>query len=250
DPKRLDQDAQSDVDALSEAAGHVGDDPLPVNQMAEPDAHVLDVIRIDDGQWWLGNHVAGATAQRWPGGIPLLRTPQRLISRAWLKTAESIAWSGITISRDDVCAEIGSAPGGSCQRLLELGAKQVIAIDPADMDSELSKDRRIQHIKKRGREVPHRQLSDVTWLFADSNVAPVHTLDTVEGLVTGTKTNFRGLVLTLKFNDASMLDQIGGWIDRVKSWGFSYVRTRQLAWGRQEICLVALRQKSVRRFRN
>ncbi|MGI9515510.1 MAG: SAM-dependent methyltransferase, partial [Pirellulaceae bacterium] len=132
DPKRLDQDAQSDVDALSEAAGHIGDDPLPVNQMTEPDAHVLDVIRIDNGQWWLGNHVAGATAQRWPGGIPLLRTPQRLISRAWLKTAEAIAWSGITISRDEVCAEIGSAPGGSCQRLLELGAKQVLAIDPAD----------------------------------------------------------------------------------------------------------------------
>lgn len=221
---------------------------IKLNQVAHADQKILDVIWTDPQRWWFGWHIAGAIPQRWPGGIPQFSPPKTMISRAYLKAREAILWSGIPIQKGTVCAEIGSAPGGSCQRLLELGA-EVIAIDPADLAPQIAKHPNVKHLKMRGRDVPHRQLSDVAWLLVDSNVTPAHTLDTVEELVSGQHTHFRGLLLTLKFTDPKLAVQIASYIQRIKSWGFRFVKTRQLAYGRQEICVMALKQKSARRFR-
>ena len=220
---------------------------LKINAVTRADERVLDVIWGDTDRWWLGWHIAGSIPQRWPGGVPPIQPPESMISRAYLKTREALLWSGIPVNKGTVCAEIGSAPGGSCQRLLELGA-QVIAIDPADLAPAISKHANVTHLKMRGRDVPHRALSEVSLLLADSNVAPTHTLDTVEELVSGKQTHFRGLILTLKFTDPKMAREIDVFIQRIKSWGFRFVKTRQLAYGRQEICVMALKQKSARRF--
>lgn len=219
-----------------------------INQVAEADQQILDVVRIDPEHWWAGWHVSGTIAQRWPGGIPDLPKPETMISRAYLKTCEALSWSGINIARHDVCAEIGSAPGGSCQRLLELGAR-VIAIDPADLDPRIATHKHLTHLKMRGRDVAHKNLSKVSWLLVDSNVAPVQTLDTVEALATSRHTRIRGLLLTLKFSKPAMVEELGSYVQRVRSWGYRFVKTRQLAYGRREVLLMALKQKSVRRFR-
>ena len=81
-------------------------------------------------------------------------------------------------------------------------------------------------------------------LFADLNVAPSYTLDTVEDIVTNQNVNkLVGMAITLKMSDFKLAEEIPAWIERVKSWGFQYVRTRQLAFNRKEICLVAARDK-------
>lgn len=218
-----------------------------VNQVAEPDGKVIDVIKVDD-RWMVGWHIAGTTQQRWPGGIPLLDRDAEMVSRAYLKISEALLWSGVNIHKGDVCAEIGSAPGGSCLKLLQLGA-DVVAIDPAELDPRVANHKRLTHLKMRGHEVPHKALTDVRWLFVDSNVVPSQTLDTVEALAKGEKLNFRGVFLTLKFNKPELFGQIPDYIKRAKSWGFKFVKTRHLAYGRQEICLIAMKQKAVRRFR-
>ncbi|MDG2014188.1 MAG: hypothetical protein P8J33_11820, partial [Pirellulaceae bacterium] len=105
---------------------------IKINAVTRADERVLDVIWVDSERWWLGWHIAGSIPQRWPGGVPPIQAPESMISRAYLKTREALLWSGIPINKGTVCAELGSAPGGRCQRLLELGAK-VIAIAPADL---------------------------------------------------------------------------------------------------------------------
>jgi 23S rRNA (cytidine2498-2'-O)-methyltransferase len=88
----------------------------------------------------------------------------------------------------------------------------------------------------------------VRWLAADMNIAPDATLDEIESIVMHPGLAFRGLVLTLKFSDwtaASRLPQLAA---RVAGWGFRDVRTRQLVTGGQEVCLVALRRKALRRL--
>ena len=85
-------------------------------------------------------------------------------------------------------------------------------------------------------------------MLVDSNVAPQHTLDTVEALVTHPATSFRGLLLTLKLPDWRLADQVAEYVQRVRSWGFPSVRCRQLAYQRQEICLAALRHRTLRRL--
>ena len=247
--KTKDQPSVSDVEVAKLAEMlESGKRGPKINRVTEADQLIVDVIRVDSGLWWIGWHKAGSLQQRWPGGIPILPNPEKMISRAYMKTCEALMWSGVNVTRGDTCAEIGSAPGGSCQRLLELGA-DVIAIDPADLDKSIQKHKRLVHLKMRGKEVPHRDLAKVSWLLVDSNVTPTHCLDTVEALTSSQHTRFRGLLLTLKFSKPEMVEGLPSFVERVKSWGFKFVKTRQLAYGRHEVFLLALKQKSVRRFR-
>ncbi len=213
-----------------------------------PESCVLDAIQIDTGHWALGYHFAGSIAQRWPGGVPEIVVPDEMISRAYLKTTESLLWSGIPIATGDICVEVGSSPGGSCQRLLELGAK-VIAIDPADMHPTIAGHPDMTHVRKRGRDVSQRVLATGKWLFVDTNIAPTSTLAISESILCNKSSRFQGAIITLKMLDDELAESTAVHIERVQSWGFQFVKMRHLAFGRQELCLVALRQKGLRRKR-
>jgi 23S rRNA (cytidine2498-2'-O)-methyltransferase len=79
------------------------------------------------------------------------------------------------------------------------------------------------------------------------NAAPAFTLDAVEAIVTHDAVNIRGMLLTLKLSNWALADEIRSYISRVRGWGFDYVRARQLAFNRQEMCLAVMRSRSMRR---
>jgi 23S rRNA (cytidine2498-2'-O)-methyltransferase len=83
----------------------------------------------------------------------------------------------------------------------------------------------------------------VKWLFADSNVTPPQALDSVEAIVTHQEIRVRGMLLTLKLVDWQLAGSIPDYVQRVHSWGFDDVRTRQLAFNRREFCLAALKSR-------
>ena len=96
-------------------------DGIPINQRAKIGDRIADIIRLDEGHWFCGEHTAVSTVTSWPGGVPLLEIPDSIVSRAYLKMHEALLWSRLPIQAGDVCAELGSSPGGSCQALLERG---------------------------------------------------------------------------------------------------------------------------------
>ena len=168
-----------------------------------------------------------------------------MISRAYLKTRESMVWSRFPFSPGDLCVEIGAAPGGSCQALLEAGLR-VIAIDPAELDPSLLLQPNLTYFRGRGRDIRRHRLRLARWLFADLNVAPNYTLEVVSDIVTNSKTDIRGLILTLKLMNWKLVEQIPEYIECVKQLNFEFVRTRQLSHNRREFCLSALVDKSMR----
>ena len=226
------------------------------NRNAQAGESVIDIIEVDSDRWLVGFHRATQAFQRWRAGTPLITCDEPVVSRAYFKTSEALLWSRLPVRAGDICVEIGAAPGGSAQALLQKGC-HVIAVDPAEMDPRLSGYPRLTHIKKRGREVPKKEFSRARWLFADLNVAPKFTLDTVEEIVSNDAVHFRGMVLTLKLMDEAgkadpknlMLDSLSDAITRVRGWGMRYVKTRQLAYNRNEVCLFALKQKALVRAR-
>jgi 23S rRNA (cytidine2498-2'-O)-methyltransferase len=159
---------------------------------------------------------------------------------------EALLWSRLPIERGDRVVEIGAAPGGSCQALLDRGLL-VTGIDPSDMAAELLAQPGFTHVKKRAADIKRREFQDVNWLTADSNVAPAYTLDSVEAIVTHADVHIQGLLLTLKLLDWDLADHLPEYLERIRSWGFRYVRARQLAHNRQEVCVAALRRRSQRR---
>lgn len=212
------------------------------NHVAKPDDKVFDVVMVEPNEWWFGYHYANTVAGRWPGGTPLFDTSVETYSRAYFKLKEALLWSGITIQPGDVCAEIGSAPGGACQLLLEMGA-QVIGIDPAEMEPGVAEHERFFHIRKRSAEVKRREFNDVRWLLADLNVDPKFTLETVAEIVSHETVDVKGLILTLKLSDWKMVSDIPSLIAKTKELGFQVVKVRQLAFNRKEYCLVAAKDK-------
>jgi 23S rRNA (cytidine2498-2'-O)-methyltransferase len=232
-------------------AAHMPDDAsgrssLPINRVARSGDRILDCAIVDPNQWWIGCHRASTMPSRWPGGTPKIEMPTTAVSRSYLKMAEALLWSRLPVKPGDHCVEIGSAPGGSCQALLDRGLL-VTGIDPADMDDAVLADPNFTHVKARGADLKRREFRGVKWLMADSNVAPKHTLDTVEHIVTHRQVNIRGMLLTLKLLEWSLAESISDYLQRVRSWGFHYVNARQLAFDRQEICVAALRHRDLRR---
>lgn len=135
----------------------------------------------------------------------------------------------------DLAVEIGSAPGGACGRLLELGMR-VIGVDPAEMDPRIVQHRNFQHIRARGGDLPRRQFRGAKWLLVDSNVRPDQTLTTIENIVTHRQSDFVGLLITLKIGEYSSASLIENWFNRIVRWKPNHVQVRQLARNKCEVC--------------
>lgn len=216
-----------------------------LKQPAKPGDRVMDCVIVRPGEWWIGTHRARAVPSRWPGGMMPLELPPDAVSRAWLKMEEALRWSELPIPQGARCAEIGSAPGGASQALLAHGF-QVLGIDPAAMDPAVLNHPRFTHVRRRVVQVRRREFRVVRWLMADMNVAPRYTLDAVEPIVTHREVSIRGMLLTLKLFEWQLAEELPGYIERVRRWGYNVVRVRQLQHNRQEVCLAAL-QKPFRR---
>ena len=105
----------------------------------------------------------------------------------------------------------------------------------------------LTHVLKKASEMKRSYFSSVKWLMSDSNVAPNYTLDGVEDIVNNNRTNIRGRLLTLKMIKWEMAAELPSYLDRIRSWGYQYVRARQLAFNRQEVCVAVQRSRSKRR---
>ena len=213
---------------------------MELHEYTRPGDLVLDVVRIDDGQVWVGFHQANSEVGTWPGGLCQIAPPESMVSRAYLKMEEALRWSQFPVRPRERCVELGSSPGGAAQALLERGL-EVTGIDPAEIDPRVAEDPNFTHIRKRGAAVRRREFRCFRWLAADMNVAPKYTLDTVEAIVTHPEVSIRGLLLTLKLLDWSLAEQIPEYLFRIRTWGYKRLQARQLHHNHQEICVAAER---------
>ncbi len=210
----------------------------PRTGVAQPGDLVADVVRVADDQWWCGYHRAVDWASCQPGGLDSQQPPPGAVSRAYTKMTEALAWSGLPIVADQRAAELGCAPGGAAQALLDRGVF-VLGVDPAEVSPVVANHARFTHLRRRGSEVRRREFRKIRWLISDMNVAPQFTLDTVDAIVNFPETNVRGLLLTLKLLEWNLAEHLPAYVQRVRGWGYTQVRVRQLTHNRQEVCLAA-----------
>jgi 23S rRNA (cytidine2498-2'-O)-methyltransferase len=208
---------------------------------------VLDVALVDPGQWWVGCHRKTSRVSNWPGGVPDLELPDYAVSRAYLKMAEALSWASLPMRRGDVVLELGCAPGGASQALLDAGLV-VVGVDPAEVDPVVLAHDRFTHVRRRTIELPKQSVAQAQWLCVDMNVTPRYSLDAVEAVVREKAAGIRGMLLTLKLPDWALLEEIPEHTERLRQLGYRDVRVRQLAFNRQEICVAVLRSRGQRRM--
>jgi 23S rRNA (cytidine2498-2'-O)-methyltransferase len=217
-----------------------------LDPVATPGDRVLDVVMDTPDRWWVGWHRATDPATCWPGGIyppATLPLPEAVVSRAWLKLDEAIATFGIAWGPGARVVELGSAPGGACQRLLEDGL-EVVGVDPALVDSTVAAQPTFTQWRMRAREVPLRRFAGVHWLLADMNIDPKSTLESLGRVATAKGVKLEGIVATLKIPDWSRAGELPAWLAAFRDWGFE-PRAKQLPSGGREVCVVARRAGSV-----
>jgi 23S rRNA (cytidine2498-2'-O)-methyltransferase len=209
---------------------------------ALPGQMVLDCVIVSSSEWWVGYHRADSLFSRWPGGLLAWEIPPGIVSRAYLKMEEALLWSGLPIQPGECVVELGSAPGGASQSLLNRGLR-VIGVDPAEMHADVLAHPNFTHVRRKNKAAPHEVYREADWLTSDINMPPNYTLDAVEGALSVPGVRLRGVLLTLKLPEWSLAKRIPEFLDRVASWGFRDVRARQLQFNRQEICVAATDRK-------
>jgi len=226
--------ATADVRAAIAAACGI---TVPDDPVAQPGDLVLDCVLDSADRWWVGWHRAALPASRWPGGVYPQPLPGDKVSRAWLKLDEAIASFGVTLQRGERAIELGAAPGGACQRLLEAGL-DVIGVDAAVVDAAIAAHPRFEQWRMRAREVPLRRMKSFDWLLTDMNIDPSSTMAALERVLGG-GVRPAGVIATLKLPDWSRAADLPRWLDAFRAWGYE-PRVRQLSTGGREVCVVAM----------
>jgi 23S rRNA (cytidine2498-2'-O)-methyltransferase len=232
---RADADTSTIRRGLLEAYGL----PADTSAIADPGDRVLDCVIDAADRWWVGWHRAAAPPSRWPGGMYPVPLPADKVSRAWLKLDEAIATFGIPFGPGERACELGGAPGGSCQRLLEAGL-HVVGVDPALIDERVAAQPRFTHWRKRSRDVKQRDFRGFDWILSDMNIDPVSTLEALGRVVTAPGVRPKGIVATLKLPAWSRAEALPAWLATFREWGYA-PRARQLSTGGREVCVYAER---------
>jgi 23S rRNA (cytidine2498-2'-O)-methyltransferase len=99
-------------------------------------------------QGYLGVSRADQNRSVWPGGEQRFKREEAQISRAEFKLLEALSVFGLQLPSQGAALDLGAAPGGWTRVLRSHGLK-VVAVDPADLDARVRRDRSVNHIRKR-----------------------------------------------------------------------------------------------------
>jgi 23S rRNA (cytidine2498-2'-O)-methyltransferase len=201
---------------------------------------VLDCVLDSTERWWIGRHHATVPPATWPGGIAPTRLPPTAVSRAWLKLDEAVTVFALPLVAGQRAIELGAAPGGACQRLLEAGL-DVIAVDPALVAPQVAAHPRFRQWRMRARDVKRRAFRGCDWLVSDMNIDPASTMAALERILTTPGVRPAGVVATLKLPQWSRAEALPEWLASFTAWGYA-ARVRQLSTGGRELCVAAVRE--------
>jgi 23S rRNA (cytidine2498-2'-O)-methyltransferase len=223
--------------------------------VAEEGELVLDVIVAPGDPLLLGAHRHARGQSPHPGGRYVYLVPADAPSRAYRKTEEAIAAFELPVRAGDRALELGAAPGGGAYALARRGVT-VLAVDPAAMDAKVLAftgpgGARVKHLPVAMDEVERETLdAPVDWLLMDVNLAPQVALHGAERVAALCRSSLLGVILTLKLNDWSFLDQVPGFLATARAMGVVEPRARQLPAHRQEIVLAGLTARGRQRGRS
>jgi 23S rRNA (cytidine2498-2'-O)-methyltransferase len=208
---------------------------------------VVDVAVAPGETPIVGAHVHGPEHSLAPGGWRVVHPPEASPSRAYAKIEEAILWSGAVLAKGDVALEIGSAPGGASFALLERGLV-VHGVDPGAMSNTVlafGPKRFIHHRMPVGALKKDALPRPVHWFAMDMNLAPRVALRYAERVVVPLRKSLLGAFFTLKMNSPEEASDIDGLLRRIQSFGFPWVRAKQLPSHRREIVAVAFTEHAL-----
>ncbi|WP_370451756.1 23S rRNA (cytidine(2498)-2'-O)-methyltransferase RlmM [Corallococcus sp. CA031C] len=209
------------------------------NRARESGALLVGLCVAPDGVLILGAVSAREALSLAPGGRRRMKRAGESPSRAAMKLEEALDGLPDEPGRGDVCVDLGAAPGGWTQRLVARGAR-VVAVDPAKLMPELTKNPRVQHVQESAFAYAPEEPAD--WLFCDMAWRPLEVAQLLAKW--GRRRWARNLVANIKLpmKDKNPL------LLRVKQilvddGGWEGLTVRQLYHDRDEVTVTARRMR-------
>lgn len=127
---------------------------------------------------------------------------ERPLNRAQWKLREALEAFGIEVRPGERALDLGAAPGGWSLALAERGA-HVVAVDPADLDSQAAGHPEVTHLRCRAEEMAGRDdLGPFDLIVDDMNVDPAHSARSMCALARLVKPGGWG-IMTIKYMTAA-----------------------------------------------
>jgi 23S rRNA (cytidine2498-2'-O)-methyltransferase len=237
EPRSLARSAEAE--ALAEAVATA----LPESRRAptaaiakERDGVLAQICAVQSTLWIVGWVRAAEAVSLAPGGRRRMRRAGEAPSRAGMKLDEALAQLGHEPGRGEVCADLGAAPGGWTQRLVERGAR-VLAVDPARLRAELDRHPKVRHLAQSA--FAFEPDEPVDWLFCDMAWRPLEVAQLLA------KWGRRGWAMHLVANIKLPMRDKNPILFRVR-WileeaGWRHLAIRQLYHDRDEVTVTARR---------
>ncbi|HRI51319.1 MAG TPA: 23S rRNA (cytidine(2498)-2'-O)-methyltransferase RlmM [Pseudomonadota bacterium] len=173
---------------------------------------------------------ARAAPSLFPGGRQRFKKPKDAPARSALKLTEALAWLGHGPQAGEVCVDLGAAPGGWSQVLLERRC-HVVAIDPGRMAPHLVG--RLEHLRTNAFTFEPELPAD--WVLCDMAYRPLE----VAGLLAkwGRRRWAQFLLANIKLPMNRRVDMLARVREILTTGGWTGLRMRQLYHDRDEVTL-------------
>jgi 23S rRNA C2498 (ribose-2'-O)-methylase RlmM len=197
------------------------------------------VMMSGEDEYWVGQYPLKKSHFQTPGEVSSISLRDDVASRAYFKIAEIYEAFDLPMENQDVVLELGCAPGGASQFLLELDLK-VLGVDPAQMDPKVLKMYGMKHLKKAFENLAPEDLKgQIDWIICDINLPPTVVLKEIFRILSFTTP--RGVLVNLKINDPKHLEVVASVRQKFRVLGFDQVELKYLPSHRSEISLCALK---------
>lgn len=235
--RKIPEDIQNRLQTLSAQCQR------PLNTKPKESERVLNIL-IDPSPsapqtttLWLSLHTHVMGESPHPGGVFDVDEESR-ISRAAFKLIEVLERMRFEPQADDHALEIGCAPGGALEVLLERGCL-VTGVDPGSLDARVLSHPNLVYIPHSFNELTPRDIApELKWLLVDINSDPHVTLRAIQKVFELNPDVRPTVIATLKLGDFALLGDLPHVEDRLKSLGLRRMFCRQLYFNRREIVWV------------
>lgn len=198
---------------------------------------ILDIIKVRTDEFWLGKHKDHKTLSPFAGGDPQIQIPENASSRAYLKWAEVFAHFPELSKTKATIVELGAAPGGGSQFLVEEHFK-VVAIDPG-----LMKYKGAEYLQMSVQDINRKTIArpdSVIGMAVDMNLSPLQSAkETLR--VQSYFPELKWIIINLKMTKVELIDAIKKIERQFRDSEFHQIHFLSLPSHKREVMLIALR---------
>lgn len=208
-------------------------EPLGASLVLQQPELIISVYAHQD-KLYVGFGTPDEVGSDWPGGAIRFQREDGQVSRAKFKLLEAEKVFGLDFSIFHQAIDVGAAPGGWSSLLLERGLS-VTAIDPAELNEQVSQHPKLTHLKKNAADVKLPKNS-FDLIVCDMSWNPLQMSRLVLSLKPALKPYSYGII-TIKLMNKKAMQSIREVKERLSE-GFTILQAKQLFHNREEITLL------------